>query len=85
MSRLSCSCFIIHVFVLSYAKEYEYQVSCFVFKVMRGMVHSNLTFGGLTYLHRVGLESRISWGQQAQELTTGKGGFHFLVRQCSTR
>jgi hypothetical protein len=31
---------------------YEYQVSCFVFKVMKSMVHSNLTFGGLTHLHQ---------------------------------
>jgi hypothetical protein len=30
---------------------YEYQVSCFVFKVMKSMVHSKLTFGGLTHLH----------------------------------
>jgi hypothetical protein len=31
---------------------YEYHVSCFVFKVMKNMVHSILILGRLTHLHR---------------------------------
>jgi hypothetical protein len=62
---------------------YEYQVSCFVFKVMQSTVYSNLTFGGLNCT-KLGLELRISWGPQELEPTTGKGEFHLFNRQCST-
>jgi hypothetical protein len=62
---------------------YEYQVSCFVFKVMKSMVHSNLTFDGLTHLHRTRAQVENQLGSTGARTDNGKTRTSFLVRQCS--
>jgi hypothetical protein len=48
--------------ILSVRALHEYLLSCSVFKMMKSMVHSNLTFGRLTHLHRTSGSSLESVG-----------------------
>jgi hypothetical protein len=56
---------------------YEYQVSCYVFKVMKCMVHSNLTFGRLTHLPRSRARVENQLGSTGARTDYGKRSISF--------